>query len=76
MHRPNAPTTTNVSDLIAAMHKFTEENPLWHENTDMAHRMKAGYTILTKLCEPIHLTEDEYAFVMEIFTLCNESLSQ
>jgi hypothetical protein len=73
MNRPTVPTTTNVSDLINAMWKFTDENPLWHENRDQLSRMSAGYTILTKMCEPDHLTEEEFSFVIGIFETCKEN---
>lgn len=76
MHRPKEPTTTNVSDLIGAIYKFTLENPLWHEDSDKVHRVRAGYAILTKMCHPDHLTEDEYNFIIDIFTTCNESQAQ
>jgi hypothetical protein len=67
------PTTTNVSDLINAMWKFTDENPLWHENRDQLGRMSAAYSILTTLCDPIDLTEEEFSFVIGIFETCKEN---
>jgi hypothetical protein len=72
MNQPTVPTTTNVSDLINAMWKFTDENPLWYENRDQLARVSAGYTILTRMCEPTHLTEEEFSFVIGIFETCKE----
>jgi hypothetical protein len=72
MNRPTVPTTTNVSDLINAMWKFTDENPMWYENRDQLMRVSAGYMILTKMCEPDHLTEEEFSFVTGIFETCKE----
>lgn len=73
MHRPSIPTTTNVSDLINAMWKFTDENPMWYENRDQLARVSAAYSILTNLCEPLDLTEEEYSFVTGIFETCKEN---
>jgi hypothetical protein len=73
MHRPKNPTTTNVSDLINAMWKFTDENPMWYENRDQLARVSAAWSILTKMCEPLDLTEEEYTFVTGIFETCKEN---
>ena len=72
MHRPYAPTTTLVSDLLNAMSRFIDENPDWAERNDCLNRMMSGYTILTKMCEPDHLTDEEFSFVMDIFQTCQE----
>lgn len=72
MSKPSIPTTTNVSDLIGSMVAFHNDNPLWHENPESLMRMGAAFTILTKMCDPIHLTEEEYQFAMQIFQTCKE----
>ena len=72
MHRPSIPTTTNVSDLLNSIHNFVHQYPDWSEDDDMLKRMMSAYTILTKMCEPNHLTEEEFSFVMEIFNVCQE----
>lgn len=74
MHRPYAPTTTNVSDLLNAMSSCVEKYPDWADDNDLIHRMMAGYNILTKMSNPEHLTEDEFTFVMEIFNTCKQRI--
>lgn len=72
MHRPSIPTTTNVSDLLNTIYNFVHQFPDWADDEGAVKRMMSAYTILTKLCEPDHLTEDEFSFVMDIFNTCNE----
>jgi len=72
MHRPSIPTTTNVSDLLNTIYNFVHHFPDWADDEEMLKRMMSAYTILTKLCEPDHLTEEEFSFVMDIFNTCNE----
>jgi len=74
MHRPRNPTTTNVSDLLNAMRDCVEKYPDWSDDHDTLHRMMAGYNILSKMCNPDHLTEDEFGFVMEVFNTCKERI--
>jgi hypothetical protein len=46
---------------------------MWYENRDQLSRVSAAWSILTKMCEPLDLTEEEYAFVTGIFETCKEN---
>ena len=72
MHFPDTPTTTNVSDLLNTVYNFVHQYPDWADDEAMLRRMMSAYTILTKMCEPDHLTDEEFSFVMDIFQTCQE----
>lgn len=67
------PTTCNISDLINEMFHFAAENPMWDSDPIMVKKMSMAYTVLTTLCDPIHLSTDEFEFVMDIFETCKEN---
>jgi hypothetical protein len=46
---------------------------MWYENRDQLARVSAAWSILTKMCEPLDLTEEEYSFVVGIFETCKEN---
>lgn len=70
MHLPATPTSCNISDIINEMSFFVANNPMWDSDPDMIKKMSVAYSILTSICEPIHLTDDEFEFVMDIFETC------
>jgi hypothetical protein len=52
---------------------FVAENPLWHEDADMIAKMAIAYGILTNICTPDMVTEDEYEFIININTTLRET---
>ena len=58
--------------MLNTVYNFVHQYPDWADDEAMLRRMMAAYTILTKMCEPDHLTDEEFSFVMEIFQTCQE----
>ena len=71
-HQPDRPSCCDVSDLLNEMYAFVQENPDWMETEMGLHKMSNAYTLLTIICEPDMVTEEEYDFVINIVTTIKE----
>ena len=45
-HRPETPTTCNISDILNEIAKFVDANPLWAEDDFALSRLSMAYSIL------------------------------
>ena len=74
-HFPDRPTTCDVSDLLNEIVRFVDENPMWAEDAESLAKMAVAYGILTNICTPDMVTEQEYEFVININTTLRESMN-
>lgn len=75
-HRPDLPTTCDVSDLLNEIVQFVEENPLWHEDDLCRTKLGVAYSILRTICDPGMVTHDEYEYVMNIHRTLQEEAAE
>ena len=73
-HRPDKPTTCDISDLLNEMRSFVEENPLWYENEESLAKMGYALAALKAISQPEDVTQEEYDFCLPLFTTFNESV--
>jgi len=73
-HRPDKPTTCDISDLLNEMRSFVEENPLWYEDEDSLAKMGMALAALRAISTPEQVTEDEYEFAFNLFSTFNEAM--
>jgi hypothetical protein len=73
-HRPNKPTTCDISDLLNEMRSFVEENPLWYEDEDNLAKMGMALAALKAISTPEQVTEEEYEFAFNLFSTFNEAM--
>jgi hypothetical protein len=76
MHKPDRPTTCDVSDLLNEIVQFVEENPLWHEDDLCRTKLGVAYTILRTICGPDMVTDEEYECVMNIHRTLQEGAAE
>lgn len=72
MHKPNRPTTCDISDIINEVADFVTANPTWMEEEDSIRRMAMAYSILGGMSSPDMVTDEEYDFIMDIQTIIKE----
>jgi hypothetical protein len=65
-HRPDRPTTCDISDLLKEVSGFVNENPLWADDPESLAKMAIVYAILTNMSDPSMVTDEEYEFVIGI----------
>ncbi len=75
-HRPETPTTCNISDLINEIAKFVDANPLWAEDDFALSRLAMAYSILAGMSSPDMVTDEEYQFVIDIHTTIRERIQR
>ena len=73
-HRPDKPTTCDISDLLNEMRSFVEENPLWYEDEDSLVKMGYALAALKAISQPGDVTQEEYDFCIILFNTFNESV--
>jgi hypothetical protein len=73
-HRPDKPTTCDISDLLNEMRSFVEENPLWYEDEDSLAKMGMALAALKAISTPEQVTEEEYEFAFNLFSTFNEAM--
>lgn len=75
-HKPDRPTTCDMSDLLNEMFQFTQENPMWAETEDGLGKMSVAYAILNQISDPLMATEEEIDFVLNIHATIKERTSK
>ena len=75
-HKPDRPTTCDMSDLLNEMFQFTQENPMWAETEDGLGKMSMAYAILNQISDPLMATEEEIDFVLNIHETIKERTSK
>jgi len=75
-HRPETPTTCNISDLINEIAKFVNANPLWAEDDSAMSRLAMAYSILASMSSPQMVTDEEYEFIIDIHTTIKERIQR
>jgi hypothetical protein len=73
-HRPDKPTTCDISDLLNEMRSFVEENPLWYEDEDSLVKMGYALAALKAISQPEDVTQEEFEFSITLFNTFNESV--
>jgi hypothetical protein len=73
-HRPNKPTTCDISDLLNEIYAFVTENPLWYEDEDSLLKMGMALAALKAISQPEDVTQEEYDFCITLFNTFNESV--
>jgi hypothetical protein len=73
-HRPDKPTTCDISDLLNEMRSFVEENPLWYEDEDSLVKMGYALAALKAIGQPEDVTQEEFEFSITLFNTFNESV--
>ena len=75
-HKPERPTTCDMSDLLNEMFQFTQENPMWAETEDGLGKMSVAYAILNQISDPLMATQEEIDFVLNIHETIKERTSK
>ena len=75
-HKPDRPTTCDMSDLLNEMFQFTQENPMWAETEDGLGKMSMAYAILNQISDPLMATQEEIDFVLNIHETIKERTSK
>jgi hypothetical protein len=75
-HRPERPTTCDISDIINEVAKFVNENPLWADDDTALSRLGMAYSILASMSSPEMVTDEEYEFIMGIHTTIKERIQR
>ena len=73
-HRPDKPTTCDISDLLNEMRSFVEENPLWYENEDSLVKMGYALAALKAIGTPNDVTQEEFEFSITLFNTFNDTM--
>jgi|688.fasta_scaffold196177_2 hypothetical protein len=73
-HRPDKPTTCDISDLLNEIHAFVTENPLWYEDEDSLVKMGYALAALKAISQPEDVTQEEFEFSITLFNTFNESV--
>lgn len=71
-HRTATPSSCKISDLLAAILHFVEDNPLWYEDDDLVRRLGMAYHILSQISDPSDVSKEEEDFIMQIFATIKE----
>jgi len=72
MHKPNRPTTCDISDIINEIADFVTNNPEWMEDEESIRRMSMAYSILGAMSSPDMATDEEYYFIINIQNIIRE----
>lgn len=73
-HRPDKPTTCDISDLLNEMRSFVEETPLWYENENSLVKMGYALAALKAIGTPNDVTQEEFEFTITLINTFNDSV--
>lgn len=74
-HKPEQPTTCNISDLLNKIHSFVENEPDWAMDDESVAKMMLAYSILRNISQPDMVTDEEFEFVMDIHAAIKDKIN-